>query len=87
MQAQVDWKENLKMVSKNGEIFEVNIFLMVLGYSRMKFVKLTSDKTQKTLFNCMNEAFKYLKEFLKKYFLIICLQLWIEQIVELVVLN
>ena len=59
LQAQVDWKENLKMVSKNGEIFEVNIFLMVLGYSRMKFVKLTSDKTQKTLFNCMNEAFKY----------------------------
>lgn len=59
LQAQVDWKENLKMVSKNGEIFEVDIFLMVLGYSRMKFVKLTSDKTQKTLFNCMNEAFKY----------------------------
>ena len=59
LQAQVDWKENLKMVSKHGEIFEVNIFLMVLGYSRMKFVKLTSDKTQKTLFECMNEAFKY----------------------------
>lgn len=59
IQAQVDWKENLKMVSKNGELFEVNIFLMVLGYSRMKFVKLTSDKTQKTLFLCMNEAFKY----------------------------
>jgi len=59
LQAQVDWKENLKMISKNGELFEVNIFLMVLGYSRMKFVKLTSDKTQKTLFNCMNEAFKY----------------------------
>jgi len=61
LQAQVDWKENLKMVSKNGELFEVNIFLMVLGYSRMKFVKLTSDKTQKTLFDCMNEAFKYFK--------------------------
>ena len=59
LQAQVDWKENLKMISRNGELFEVNIFLMVLGYSRMKFVKLTSDKTQKTLFNCMNEAFKY----------------------------
>lgn len=59
LQAQVDWKENLKMVSKNGELLEVNIFLMVLGYSRMKFVKLTSDKTQKTLFNCMNEAFRY----------------------------
>ena len=60
LQAQVDWKENLKMISKHGEIFEVNIFLMVLGYSRTKFVKLTSDKTQKTLFECMNEAFKYL---------------------------
>ena len=59
LQAQVDWKENLKMVSKSGEFFEVNIFLMVLGYSRMKFVKLTSDKTQNTLFKCMNEAFKY----------------------------
>lgn len=59
LQAQVDWKENLKMISKHGELFEVNIFLMVLGYSRAKFVKLTSDKTQKTLFFCMNEAFKH----------------------------
>ena len=59
LQSQVDWKENLKMISKHGELFEVNIFLMVLGYSRTKFVKLTSDKTQKTLFKCMNEAFKY----------------------------
>ena len=59
LQAQVDWKENLKMISKHGELFEVNIFLMVLGYSRTKFVKLTSDKTQKTLFECMNEAFEY----------------------------
>ena len=59
LQAQVDWKKNLKMISKHGELFEVNIFLMVLGYSRTKFVKLTSDKTQKTLFKCMNEAFKY----------------------------
>lgn len=59
LQSQVDWKKNLKMISKHGELFEVNIFLMVLGYSRIKFVKLTSDKTQKTLFECMNEAFKY----------------------------
>ena len=59
LQSQVDWKENLKMISKHGELFEVNIFLMVLGYSRTKFVKLTSDTTQKTLFECMNEAFEY----------------------------
>lgn len=59
LQAQVDWKENLKIISKHGELFEVNIFLMILGYSRTKFLKLTSDKNQKTLFECMNEAFKY----------------------------
>ncbi|EAC4365899.1 transposase, partial [Listeria monocytogenes] len=36
LSAQVDWKENIKMVSKNGEVFYFNIFLYVLGYSRMK---------------------------------------------------
>lgn len=59
VQAQVDWKESVSMISKNGEVFKINIFLMVLGYSRMKFLKLTSDKTQETLFECMFEAFKY----------------------------
>lgn len=58
-QAQVDWKESLTLHNKNGEEFKVNIFLMVLGYSRFKFIKLTSDRDQKTLFNCMNMAFKY----------------------------
>ena len=59
LQAQVDWKERIKMVNKKGEVFDVNIFLIVLGYSRLKFVKLTSNKTQKTLFECMFEAFRY----------------------------
>lgn len=61
LQAQVDWKESIRMTSMSGQIYEVNIFLMVLGYSRTKFLVLTSDRTQKTLFNCMNEAFKYFK--------------------------
>lgn len=59
LQAQVDWKENLTMISKHGEIIKVNIFLMVLGYSRVKYVELTTDRTQKTLFNCMISAFRY----------------------------
>lgn len=59
LQAQVDWKENLTMISKHGEIFKVNIFLMVLGYSLIKYVKLTTDKEQKTLFKCMISAFSY----------------------------
>jgi transposase len=59
LQAQVDWKENLTMISKEGEIFKVNIFLMVLGYSRIKYVQLTTDREQKTLFRCMIDAFRY----------------------------
>jgi transposase len=59
LQAQVDWKEKVTMVNKKGEVFIINVFLMVLGYSRLKFVKLTSDKRQETLFECMYEGFKY----------------------------
>ncbi len=59
LQAQVDWKENLTLVSKYGEIFKVNIFLMVLGYSRMKFIKLTATRSQQELFQCMISAHEY----------------------------
>lgn len=47
------------MISKNEEVFKVNIFLMIMGYSRMKYLKLTMDRNQKTLFNCMISAFNY----------------------------
>jgi len=59
LQAQVDWKESLKMISKSGSIFEINIFLMILGYSRNKFIKLTLDKSQDTLMRAMIEGFEY----------------------------
>lgn len=59
LQAQVDWKEKVTMINKQGEIFEINIFLIVLGFSRLKFTKVTADRRQKTLFECMIEAFRY----------------------------
>lgn len=59
LQGQVDWKENLTMYSESGEAFKINIFLMVLGYSRMKYLCLTSDRTQQTLFKCLTQAFNY----------------------------
>lgn len=34
LQAQVDWKESITMISRQGEIFDINIFLIVLCYSR-----------------------------------------------------
>ncbi len=59
LQAQVDWKEKVTMINRAGEPFEVNLFLMVLGFSRMKYIKLTTNRNQKTLFHCLTEGFKY----------------------------
>lgn len=59
LQAQVDWKEKLKLISKNGEIFEINIFLMLLGYSRTKYIELTINKNQDTLMMSMINGFRY----------------------------
>ena len=58
-QSQVDWKEKIKLHDKYGNEYVVSIFLMVLGHSRFKFIKLTTDQTQETLFTCLTEAFKY----------------------------
>lgn len=55
-QAQVDWKENFKLINKDGKEFEINIFLMILGYSRYKYIELTLDRTQDTLFECILHA-------------------------------
>lgn len=58
-QSQVDWKESMKLHSKNGTKYIINIFLIVLGNSRYKYIELTFDKTSSTLFRCLINAFKY----------------------------
>ena len=58
-QAQVDWKEKIKLCDINGNQYTVSIFLIVLGNSRYKYIELTFDQTQPTLFNCLINAFKY----------------------------
>lgn len=58
-QSQVDWKESMTLYNKHGVKFKINIFLIVNGYSRMKFIKLTSDRIQDTLLICLTEAFIY----------------------------
>lgn len=59
LQAQVDWKESKKLTNRNGEIFIINIFLVVLGYSRMKYIELTIDRNQATVFQGLANSFKY----------------------------
>ncbi len=58
-QAQVDWKEKFKIFDRYGTEYTINIFLMILGYSRKRFIKLTFDRSQQTLFECLTEAFRY----------------------------
>ena len=59
LQAQIDWKEKLTMISKHGEVYVINIFLFILSYSKLKYIELTIDRTQSTLFNCLINAFNY----------------------------
>lgn len=59
LQAQVDWKETMTLHYKNGEPITFNIFLIILGYSRLKYIELTLDRSQDTVFKSMIHAFHY----------------------------
>ena len=58
-QSQVDWKEKMKLHDTTGNEYIISIFLIVLGNSRYKYIELTYDQTQPTLFKCLINAFKY----------------------------
>ncbi|MCS5115052.1 IS21 family transposase [Staphylococcus aureus] len=57
--AQVDWKEDMVMHDKFGRTYQFNIFLYVLHYSKLKYITLTWDRKQDTLFECLKDAFEY----------------------------
>jgi len=57
-QAQVDWKEFGRQ-SVDGYETKLYAFVMVLGYSRMPFVRFTTDMRQSTLLACHTLAFEY----------------------------
>ena len=59
LQAQVDWKESKTMINKHGEAFVINIFLVLLGFSRMKYIELTIDRNQTTVFQALANSFRY----------------------------
>lgn len=58
-QSQVDWKEKLKSHDMYGNEYIISIFLIVLGNSRYKYIELTFDQTQNTLFKCLKNSFEY----------------------------
>ena len=59
-QLQFDWKEDIKMMSKNGELFEFNIFSATLGASRLHIFLYSKFKTRIDVQRCLVKTFKYI---------------------------
>lgn len=57
-QAQVDWKEDLKLISKNNEEYIINVFNYKLGNSRYCNFEYRKTKTQQDVFECLISSFK-----------------------------
>ena len=57
--AEVDWKEDFKLMSKNGELFSINLFLMRLHYSKKFYTRLTIDKKRDEVKTCIIESLEY----------------------------
>ena len=43
-QAQIDWKEDITLTNKNGEVFTVNVLHVTLKFSRYSHLELTTQK-------------------------------------------
>ena len=58
-QLQFDWKEDIRMISKHGEIFEFNVFSATLGYSRLHDFVYSRTKTREDVERCLMTIFKF----------------------------
>jgi hypothetical protein len=59
-QLQFDWKEDIKMYNKYGEIFEFNIFSSTLGASRLHIFIYSKFKTRIDVQRCLIKTFQYI---------------------------
>jgi len=59
-QAQLDWKESIKYITKDGEILYVNILVLLLSYSRFRVYQLSISKSQSILLSFITEGFEKL---------------------------
>lgn len=60
IQAQVDWKESMNFKTKDGDTIKFNVFLLILGFSRTKFLCVTETRDLHTVEECLVKAFKYI---------------------------
>ncbi len=59
-QLQFDWKEDIKMISKHGELFEFNIFSSTLGASRLHVFIYSKFRTRIDVQRCLIKTFQYI---------------------------
>ena len=59
-QLQIDWKEDIRFTTSDGEIHFLNVFVGVLGYSRYSMYLLTLNRKQETLFHALDSLFEKL---------------------------
>lgn len=57
-QAQLDWKESMKLLTTDIGWVEINIFVLILSLSRYRVYQLTMSKSQDVLFSCLDNAFE-----------------------------
>jgi transposase len=57
-QAQLDWKESIDFLLSNGDTIKVNVFVLLLSYSRFRVYYLSLTKTQDILLNFLDSAFE-----------------------------
>lgn len=57
-QAQLDWKESIDFTLSTGEVLNINIFVLLLSYSRFRIYRLSLSKSQDILFSFLDNAFE-----------------------------
>ena len=60
VQLQFDWKEDIQMISKHGELYEFNIFSATLGASRLHIFLYSKFRTRLDVQRCLVETFEYI---------------------------
>lgn len=59
-QLQIDWKENFRFLTSDGQTIYLNVLVSLLSYSRYSIYQLSLDRKQETLFAMLNVAFESL---------------------------
>jgi transposase len=57
-QAQLDWKENIRYITKDGEILYINICVLLHAFSRFRTFNLSISKSQSILLAFLTESFE-----------------------------